>query len=100
MPLLPGSSVLGEMKHTLERSSFAREYAHPVITRDVAVGLVLAGALSIVNAAPAFASTATGTLAGGFGAGSSQSVSSSCPTGAVVTGLQVSQERRGFVSVV
>jgi hypothetical protein len=51
--------------------------------------------------APAQANTTVGPLAGnGNFTVNTRSASSSCPTRAVVTGLQVAQERRGFIGAV
>lgn len=67
--------------------------------RKLVVGLALTAGLSTAYAVSASAATiTTGTLAGSVAG--TQSASSSCPAGAVVTGLNVDQEFRGFVSVV
>ena len=68
--------------------------------RNLVLGPALAAGLLIAYAVPAFAATSTtGTLAGGVTG--TASASSSCPPGAVVTGLNVDQEfSRDFVSAV
>ena len=66
--------------------------------RNLVVGLSVTAGLLTANAVPALATTTTGTLSGGVSG--TNSASSSCPVGAVVTGLNVDQEFRGFVSVV
>lgn len=69
--------------------------------RSLAAGVVCAAGIFAVSATAALADTTVGPLAGnGNFTSNTRSASSSCPAGALVTGLQIGQETRGYIGSV